>query len=281
MQIEAREGVVLCAGVINTPAIMMRSGLGPSADLSGLDISPIVDLPGLGRNLHDHLLSGGNVYLSKRDVPLTQTQHSESLLYSSRDGNEDSAPDIVTACVVVPVTTDVFDPPPFGEAYTLMFGFTHPKSRGTVRILSKDPTIAPEINPNYLSEEYDRDIFISSMERSRDLGASKAFSDWRKEEYLPDAPLSTRAKKLAFLESAAFTHHHPVGTCRMGVDDDAPVDNTLSVRGTENLHVVDGSVIPEIPTGPNNAVIVAMAERKSDLLRGRQPKAPFDPRVAI
>jgi pyridoxine 4-oxidase len=276
--ITAQEGVVLCAGVINSPAILMRSGIGGADELSKLGISAQVDLPSVGQNLHDHLLSGGNVYLSKREVPYTQTQHSESLLYTTRDGSDDAIPELVTGCVVTPAVTDAFEPPAFGEAYTLMFGFTHPKSRGTLRLQSADPTIAPEIDPNYLAEEYDREIYMESMDRTRDLGNSDAFSDWREKEYLPDGPLKSRAEKLEFLANAAFTHHHPVGTCRMGSDADAVVDPDLKVRGTEGLHIVDGSVIPEIPTGPNNAVIVAMAERKSDLLRRRTPKTPFDPR---
>lgn len=279
--LEAREGIILCAGVINSPAILMRSGIGPADELSSLGITAQSDLPSVGRNLHDHLLSGGNVYISKQEVPFTQTQHSESLLYSTRDGTDDTAPEMVTACVVVPVVTDEFDPPAFGEAYTLMFGFTHPKSRGTVRLQSANPTVAPEIDPNYLAEDYDREIYLESLDRSRALGASDAFSDWRKEEYLPGPAPKTKAEKLEFLSKAAFTHHHPVGTCRMGSDDEAVVDTTLAVRGTQGLHVVDGSVIPEIPTGPNNAVIIAMAERKCDLLRGRPPKTPFDPRIPI
>lgn len=277
-KIEARQGVILSAGVIGSPAILMRSGIGRADELSELGISPRLDLPAVGQNLHDHLLSGGNVYIAKREVPFTQTQHSESLLYTSRNGAGDAAPEMVAACVVVPVVTDEFEPPIFGEAYTLMFGFTRPKSRGYVRLQSADPQIAPVINPNYLAEEYDREIYMESMDRTRDLGGSGAFSDWRKEEYLPGDVLRTRAQKLAFLQNAAFTHHHPVGTCRMGGDESAVVDSTLAVRGTEGLHIVDGSVIPKILAGPNNAAIVAIAERKADLLRDRQPMKPYDPR---
>ncbi len=277
--IEAREGVLLCAGVINSPAILMRSGIGSADELAKLGLSPQVDLPAVGQNLHDHLLSGGNVYLSKDEVPFTQTQHSESLLYSSRSGDDKLAPEMVAACVVVPVATDAFDPPPFGEAYTLMFGFTHPRSRGSVRLRSTDPTAAPDIDPNYLAEEYDREIYMESMDRTRAIGHSQAFSDWRKEEFLPGVDLKTRAEKLDFLGKAAFTHHHPVGTCRMGSDDEAVVDPALVVHGTEGLHVIDGSVIPKATTGPHNAAIVAMAERKSDLIRGRAPRTPFDPRT--
>ncbi len=279
--IEASEGVVLCAGVINSPTILMRSGIGPADDLSVLGIIPRVDLPSVGRNLHDHLLSGGNVYLSTREVPFTQTQHSESLLYTRRgSGDPASAPELVAACVVAPIVTEQFDPPPFGEAYTLMFGFTHPKSRGSVRLISADPTIAPAIDPNYLAEAYDREVYLDSMDRTRAIGASNSFSDWRKEEYLPGTALGSRAGNLEFLQKAAFTHHHPVGTCRMGSDNEAVVDTELQVRGVDGLHLIDGSVIPELTTGPPNAAIIAMAERKSDLIKGLQPEAPRDPRTA-
>ena len=103
-------------------------------------------------------------------------------------------------------------------------------------------------------------------------------ADWRKAEYLPGPDLRTKAERLQFLEKAAFTHHHPTGTCRMGGDDLSVVDPGLALRGVSGLHIVDGSVIPAITTGPDNATIVAIAERASDLLRGLPPAAPFDPR---
>ena len=120
--VHASSAVVLSAGVMASPAILVRSGLGAARDLSALDIPVSLDLPGVGQNLHDHLLAGGNLYRAKRPVPPTQHQHSESLLYIQGQSG-DPQPAIATACVTVPVVTECFDAPPVGQAYTLMYGF--------------------------------------------------------------------------------------------------------------------------------------------------------------
>jgi len=271
--------VILCAGAIGSPCLLLRSGIGPADDLNRLGIAVAADLPGVGRNLHDHLLSGGNVYRARRPVPLSKYQSSESLMYIARS-DADAAPELVLACVVAPVVTEQFTAPPMGEAYTLMFGFTHPKSRGTIRLASADPKAMPLIDPNYLAEKYDRDIYLEALERARAIGAAAALADWRADEVLPGPSVRDIAAKRDFLEKAAFTHHHPVGTCRMGRNGEAVVGPDLKVRGIDGLHVCDASVIPSITTGPVNAAIVAIAERFSDLLRGKAPLAPYDPREA-
>jgi choline dehydrogenase-like flavoprotein len=230
----------------------------------------------VGRNLHDHLLSGGNVYRSRRPVPPSKYQHSESLMYIARDGGA-GAPELVLACVTAPVTTEQFEPLPLGDAYTIMFGFTHPRSRGSVRLASTDASAPPLIDPNYLAEEYDRHIYLEALEQARAVGGAGALSEWRLEEYLPDRAVRTVADKRAFLEKAAFTHHHPVGTCRMGSDAESVVGPDLKLHGLDGLYVCDASVMPSITTGPVNAAIVAVAERFGDLLRGRSALAPYYP----
>jgi pyridoxine 4-oxidase len=175
--------------------------------------------------------------------------------------------------------TELFTAPAFGDAYTLMFGFTHPKSRGTISLAAADPKVPPRIDPNYLAEGYDRDCYLDALEVARAVGAAAALAEWRGEEVLPGPDVNSMASKRDFLEKAAFTHHHPVGTCRMGKRQDAVVDEGMKLRGIEGLSVCDASVIPTITTGPVNAAIVAMAERLSDLLRGKAPLAQFDPRV--
>jgi pyridoxine 4-oxidase len=274
--LRAERGVILATGALATPVLLLQAGIGPADELRALGIAPRHDLPGVGCNLHDHLLSGGNVYRARRPVPPSRYQNSESLMYLAR-GGASGAPELVLACVIAPVTTECFAPLKPGEAYTIMFGFTHPRSRGTLRLASADPDAAPLIDPNYLAEAYDRDAYLDALEQARAVGAARALSDWRLEEYLPGPSVRTAAEKRAFLERAAFTHHHPVGTCRMGVDDAAVVGTDLAVRGLDNLFVCDGSVMPAITTGPVNAAIVAIAERFSDLIRGRVPLAPYLP----
>lgn len=271
--LRAERGVILATGAIATPLLLLRAGIGPADELKQLGIAPRHDLPGVGRNLHDHLLSGGNVYRAKRPVPPSKYQNSESLMYLTR-GDDTKAPEMVLACVVAPVVTEQFTAPPFGEAYTIMFGFTHPKSRGSIKLASADPAVPPLIDPNYLAEAYDRDIYLQALERAQAVGHAQALDDWRAEEVLPGPAVESRADRLDFLEKAAFTHHHPTGTCRMGTSGEAVVGPDLKLRGMDGLYVCDASVLPSITTGPINAAIVAIAERFSDLLRGKALLAP-------
>ena len=269
---DARRAVVLAAGVIGTPAILMRSGLGPGAKLAALGIAVRRDLPGVGQNLQDHLLSAGNLYRARRSLPPTETQHSESLTYIHARGQTlGDAPDLVVACVTVPVVSETLArrirvPAP-GDGYTLMFGITHPRSRGHLTLASADPHAKPIIDPAYLSEPADRLLLLEALDWARRLGAADAYAPWRGEELLPrPGDLTGQDARLAFIEHAAFTHHHPIGTCRMGTDPAAVVRPDLSVAGVPGLHIVDGSILPTLTTGPVNAAIVAVAERAADLL---------------
>ncbi|MEM9221574.1 MAG: GMC family oxidoreductase N-terminal domain-containing protein [Pseudomonadota bacterium] len=272
IELRARVGVVLTAGAIGTPTILMRSGIGPAQPLSALSIPVLRDSPAVGENLQDHLLAAGNVYLASQKVPPTTTQHSESLCYIHAKGQgKNDAPALVVGIVTVPVITDTLrtkvNAPDVGDGYTLMFGITHPASRGRLSITSPDPRSTPSIDPAYLTARIDRTRFVEALTIARSIGASEAYSPWRKEELLPTPEdLIDDASIELFIERAAYTHHHPVGTCRMGSDDHAPVTPDLAVRGTSGLYVVDGSIIPSLTTGPVNAAILAIAERAADLL---------------
>lgn len=267
-RIYGNAGVILCGGTIGSPQILLRSGIGAADQLEHLDIKPRVNLCGVGENLHDHCLGAGNIYHSKRALPVSQHQHSESLLYVDTS-NPSSAPDLVFACVVLPVATEKFKSPDPGSAYTLMYGVTSPKSRGFLRLQSSDPTAQPTINPRYLSEASDRDLFCEALDFARELGASQMFDQWREREYLPGPGLTSEAEKRTFNAAAAYTHHHPVGTCRMGTDKYAVVSPELGVYGINNLFVVDASIMPRITTGPTNAAVIAVAEKASDILLQR------------
>src|SRR5215468_149976 len=268
--LRATRGVILAGGTIGSPALLMRSGIGPADHLRSLGIAVRLDLPGVGANLHDHLLAGGNVYRARRPVPPSKYQHSESLMYIDCPGGA-AAPELVLACVIAPVVTEMFAAPAAGSAYTIMFGFTHPQSRGRLCLASADPEAPPLIDPNYLAEPYDREVFLDSLATACAVGATAALADWRAEELLPGPGCISKRDRLAFLAKAAYTHHHPVGTCRMGHGEAAVVDPDLRICGIEGLYVVDASVIPRITTGPVNAAVIAIAERASDLLRGHKP----------
>ncbi len=284
--IGARLGVILAAGSIGSPSILMRSGLGPAAVLRAAGVTPRCDMAGVGANLQDHLLSAGNLYRASRPVPPSETQHSESLTYIHAAGQASGeAPELVVGCVTAPIVSEALSPrlsrlPAPGEAYTLMFGITHPRSRGRLTIRSAAPEAPPEIDPAYLSAARDRAHFLEALEWARRLGSARAYAGWRDAELLPEhADLVDEQARLAFIEAAAFTHHHPVGTCRMGRDAGAVTAPDLSVAGVPGLFICDGSILPSLTTGPVNAAIVAVAERAADLLGARAraggpPRAP-------
>ena len=269
-EVAASRAVILAAGAIGSPMLLMHSGIGPAAELRELGIAPRLDLPGIGRNLHDHVLAAGNLYAARKPVPLSNYQHSESLLYA-RIGDHDGAPELAVACVLLPAVTECLAAPETGTAYTLMFGFTHPKSRGVLSLVSDDPAAPPLIDPQYLSAPEDMEMFSAALDLARRIGHADALSEWRREELLPGPDIKSAEAREDFLRLAAHTHHHPVGTCRMGTEDDAVVGPDLAVRGVDGLYVADGSIMPNITTGPVNAAIIAIAERASDLLRGHAP----------
>lgn len=269
-QIAARAGVVLCAGSIASPMILMRSGIGPAQALARLGIAPRRDAPDVGANLQDHLLASGNVYAAHNPVPPTTTQHSESLTYiHARGQTPDDAPELVVGVVSGPVVSDALRmrgtvvPP---DAYTLMFGITHPRSRGYLTLTSADPHAPPRIDPCYLTDPTDRSHFLEALTWARRLGHAAPYDRFRKAEVLPCASdLGCAAAMADFIAMAATTHHHPVGTCAMG----GTVAPDLGVTGVQGVFVCDGSVLPGLTTGPVNAAIVAVAERGATLLARR------------
>jgi choline dehydrogenase-like flavoprotein len=276
LRLAARSRVVLAAGTVGSPHLLMLAGIGDAADLAPAGVAVRVHLPGVGAGLQDHLLAAGNLYRARRPVPPSRLQHSESLMYLDGAGGG-PAPGLVIACVVLPVVTEAFAAPEAGTAYTLMAGFTHPASRGRIRLPSADPLAAPLIDPCYLAEAADAGAFLDALDAARALGATRAMGGWRDAELLPGPGCRTKAERAAFLAGAALTHHHPVGTCRMGTDAAAVVGPDLAVHGVDGLCVVDASIFPTLTTGPTNAAVIAIAERAADRLAGRAPLPPMAP----
>ena len=262
--------IVLCAGAIATPLLLMRSGIGGPATLSAAGIACRHSLPGVGQNLQDHLLALGNIYRTKQPLPPSRLQHSESLMYlhSADITWGQGTPDIVLACVAAPAITDQFNAPPYGSAFTILAGVTHPTSRGSIRPSGPTRNDPPLIDPHYLETEYDRLTFRKALKMARLVGGHAALDEWRSEEVLPGKSVTSDGELDSFIARSASTHHHPAGTCRMGRDEQSVVDDKLAVRGMAGLFVVDASVIPTLPSGPINACILAMAETWCALMRG-------------
>ncbi|CAN5369087.1 GMC family oxidoreductase N-terminal domain-containing protein [soil metagenome] len=264
--------VVLAAGSLGDAMLAMRSGIGDPDELGRHGIPVLLESPEVGRNLHDHLLGAGVVYRSARPVPPTRLQLSESMTYLSADGLDvqEGPADIVVGCVVAPSASERFDPGvPAGEGYTLLFGVTNPDSRGSVRLSGPAPDDAPVLDPQYLTTEHDRAMFRSAFRHARLVGGSEGLAPWRRTEVVPGATVGDDDAAIdAFIASAAITHHHPVGTMRMGKDDAAPVRPDLRFRGLEGLHVADAAVIPSITAGPVHASVLAIAESFSAAFTG-------------
>lgn len=258
-RIEADQ-VVLAAGALESPALLMRSGIGPEDVLAAAGVPCRIAAPDLGRNLMDHLLGAGNLYAAKRPVPPSKLQHSESMTYMrAGDFTATGQPQIVVGCGVGPIVSESLKAPAPGTAYSFLFGVTHPTSRGEIRITGPSPADPLLIEPRYLSTENDRRLFRSALAAAREIGRRPELDDWRDHEILP-GPLTSDEDADAFIARAAITHHHPSGTCRMGRDARAVVDSDLRLRGLDNLCVVDGSVLPRLTAGPIHAAVLAIAE---------------------
>ncbi|WP_102960790.1 GMC family oxidoreductase [Mangrovicella endophytica] len=266
----AADEVILCAGALESPALLMRSGLGPEAVLAAANVRCRVDMPDVGRNLQDHLLGAGNLYAARRPVPPSRLQHSESMAYMpAGDFAGTGQPEIVVGCGVAPIVSERFKAPAAGSAYSLLFGVTHPTSRGSIRISGPAPDDRLIIDPAYLQTGEDRRLFRQALAAARALGHRDELAGWRERELLPGDFTDTAAID-GFIAEAAITHHHPCGTCRMGSDGQAVVDADLRLKAIDNLFVVDASVMPSLTTGPIHAAVLAIAEAFAERRSGRR-----------
>lgn len=252
--------VLLSAGAIDSPRLLMLSGVGPADELRALGIRSTVDLPDVGHHLEDHPLLAGVAYQARRDVPASHYNHCDSLLYVPH-ATPGESPDILVMCLSVPFVRPTVGPLP-APAYVLVPCHLQPRSRGSMRLASSDPRAPAIIDPRYLSEPDDLAVLAKGVEIAREIGAAKAFDDWRSKEVYPGPAWTSEAGRDDFIRRATDSFHHPVGTCRIG----AVVDEALRVKGIAGLRVVDASVLPGLPAAMCNAAVTAVAEKASDLV---------------
>lgn len=276
--------VILSAGAVNSPHLLMLSGIGPADHLSEHGISVVSDLPGVGANLQDHLL-GMTVYESQtsntlddpegilnlakyfllKTGPLT-TNFGEAGAFTYVDESA-PAPDIQLYFFPLHFMRHGFDNPDDGHGFSLAATRLRPESRGTIRLQSSDPFDAPAIDPNYLDEKRDLTTLVEGIKMAREIVESEAFDGITGAEVWPGEDTETEADIRAHLRETAQTGYHPVGTCKMGDGDLAVVDDRLRVHGVTGLRVVDASVMPTIPSGNTNAPTIMIAERAADFIR--------------
>jgi choline dehydrogenase len=257
---------LLCAGAIDSPRLLMLSGIGEAAALAALGVRPRVNAPGVGRDLQDHPLCG-IVYEAAALLPASHYNHGEAVLFARSGLSANAAPDIQIMAVDAPFTTAATRPAP-AHAYSLVPCLMQPHSRGRVTLVSADPLVPARIDPNYLADPLDVERFLAAVRLCAALGEARALAPWRAARALPGPSVNSRSAWLAFVRKAVSPFFHPVGTCRMGADPGSVVDLQLRVRGVAGLRVIDASVMPIIPDAMPNAAIAAVAEKAAALIVG-------------
>jgi choline dehydrogenase len=236
----------------------------------------MVDLPGVGQNLHDHLLVGV-VYEARQPIPPAQANMAESGMFWRSDPRL-PGPDAQIVFIHAPLHSDQFTAP--ANSYSMGTSNFRPISQGYLKLADANPDTPPIINPNYLAEEADMRGLLYSIEMSRDIGQAKAFDAWRKAEVLPGPTVKSQAQLRDYVTRAASTYYHPVGTCKMGLDSMAVVNPQLQVYGVEGLRVADASIQPDIISGSPNASCIMIGEKVSAMIKANHPIQPPDLRVA-
>jgi choline dehydrogenase-like flavoprotein len=282
----AGQEVVLAGGTINLPQLLLLSGIGPAAELRTLGVRVALDLPGVGKNLQDHL-NVNIVARAKRGSTLDSKSRGlaplgvalEFLLYGTGPGTSNVAeagafamsdlgaatPDIQYHFIPAQVV-DHARTPMDGDGVTLHACCLRPQSRGEIRLASSDPLQPPVMDPNYLAVAYDLKILIEGLRKGREILAAPAFKSWLEEERLPGDALQSEAELEDFIRATAETEYHPVGTCKMGSDAMAVVDDKLRVRGVDRLRVIDASIMPSIVSGNTNAPVIMIAEKGAEMM---------------
>jgi choline dehydrogenase len=255
--------VVVCAGAIESPKLLLLSGIGDPKALKAAGVESTVDLPGVGQNFHNHVLTGV-IHESPQPVPPGHQNLSESAMFLKSDQAE-TGPDLQIAFVHVPFNIIVGQGHP--NSISILPGVVRPRSRGSIRLAGADPTVHPLVDPNYLGDPSDLHKLVKAVKVAREIFATKAFAPWVGAELMPADDPRTDAELRAFVKATADSYHHQAGSCKMGTDDLAVVDPELRVRGVKGLRVADASVMPVVPSGNCHAGILMIAERVSDWLK--------------
>lgn len=256
--------VILSAGVIGSPCILMRSGIGPEGDLKRRGIDVVSNLPGVGQNLQDHPMVGGINYECKTPIGVPHNNGVEASMWSKSHSGL-SGPNVQALLLEFPYATPALaDRLPNANCYTIAPLVVRPESRGSICLASSNFKDAPIIDVNFMACDADIEAMLFAIDMSRDMGASAAFDEFRKREVMPGN--LARDEMIEFIRLSTTTCFHPVGTCKMGIDRDAVVDPELRVRGIEGLRVVDASIMPTITSGNTNAPSVMIGEKAAELL---------------
>jgi choline dehydrogenase len=289
----ARREVILCGGAYNSPQLLLLSGIGPGEELAGKGIAVVRDLPGVGKNLHEHPTVAAQFAMGKPVTYLNQlrldrvalaairwqlfrkgplaTQALPALAFvKSRDSF--ARPDLQLFFNPTRMDAEMWFPilkPAQGHALEGFACLLHPESRGELTLESADPRDPPRIFHNLLAEEADRRSLVEGIRILRRFYATPPIGEIMTHETTPGPDVASDAELDSYVRATAEIMHHPVGTCAMGSGPMAVTDPQLRVRGIEGLRVVDASVMPMVPGGNTNAPTIMVAEKAADMIRGR------------
>jgi choline dehydrogenase len=280
--VEASHEVILCGGAINSPQLLMLSGIGSKKQLERVGIQVLVDLPGVGQNLQDHLMvpvayhctEPVSLALAGSDAEVKKFQEAQRGMLTSNIPEaggflkldpDSPAPELqFHFCPGWFVMHGAGNPG--GHGFTLLPSLVGTKSVGSLRLRSADPSAPPRIDPNFLAEEADMAVLVEGVKRARKILRSPIFDTYRGDEYLPGAAVQTNAEIAAFIRDNVQNLYHPVGTCKMGNDPLAVVSHQLRVHGVQRLRVADASIMPVIINANTNAPCIMIGEKCADML---------------
>ncbi len=267
--IAATREIILCAGALDTPRLLLLSGVGPAEDLAAIGVRPAHHLPGVGRDLQDHPLGPGLLFQSPQPLPLSRYNHCEVMVVG-QSGRSPGWADIQVMGLTAPFLSPSLGAPP-ADSFALVPCVLEPKSRGAVRLASADPSAPPVIDPAYLTHPDDVEAMVDGLELGRRIAAAPALAPWIERELFPGPALTDRAALADYLRGVVSPFFHPTSTCRMGPAEDpmAVVGADCRVRGLAALRIVDASIFPVIPQAMTVAAVYAAAELASDIIRGR------------
>lgn len=287
----ASQEVILSAGAINSPRLLMLSGIGPVAHLEKHGIRTVQDLPGVGQNLQDHIeislvyeLTGPHSYDKYKKLHWKAVAGMQYALFRQGPaasnlieggafwwGDKTSTnPDIQYFMVVGAGIEEGVDSVPGGNGCTLNLGQIRPRSRGYVELYSSDPLNPPRIVPNYFSDPYDIEALVDGCMVGEEIMSQDVFKPFIARRHVPDGAQRTREEMKEFCIQNAHAALHPSGTCRMGVDVQSVVGPDLKVHGIKGLRVADASIMPTLISGNPNSVCIMIGEKSADLIRGYQ-----------
>ena len=267
-QVRAAGEVIVCAGAVGSPHLLLLSGIGPAAPLRALGIDVVTDLPGVGHNLQDHPVV---LACYATPEPLARSRYNHGEMYAAlRSPLAGTYPDLHLFPILLPAAPAGRQPPPAG--YALAASVVAPDSRGTVQLDTADPQMAPVINPGFLRDGGDLDRLEAGLEMIRQAtGCLAFFSQVRAAEAHPGPGITTSGGLRTWIRGTVGSYWHPAGTCRIGpgTDPAAVTDPQLRVYGITGLRIADASVMPVIPNAPLNATVLAIAEKAASLITGR------------